>query len=102
MGKFNPNGLETTVTYEYGLTDSYGSSIQPNPATYNGVMILNPNQLKVTGLSPNTTYHFRMKAENSEGIAYSEDQTFTTPAEPEGWVHLDSGIDENNVYFRGV
>ena len=33
---------------------------------------------KLTGLTPGTTYHFRIKAENSLGIRYSEDRSFTT------------------------
>ena len=36
-GSLYPNGIETTVTFEYGTTTSYGNSIQPNPAVYNGL-----------------------------------------------------------------
>ena len=34
----------------------------------------------VSGLTPNTTYHFRGYAVNPQGISYTEDATFTTPA----------------------
>ena len=32
----------------------------------------------LTGLEPNTTYHYRAYAENEEGIGYGEDMQFTT------------------------
>ena len=35
----------------------------------------------ITGLSPNTTYHVRAYATNSEGTGYGSDQTFTTKGE---------------------
>ena len=34
----------------------------------------------LTGLSPGATYHYRLVAENSFGIEYGYDYTFTTPA----------------------
>lgn len=38
--------------------------------------------LTVTGLSPNTLYHYRGYATNSEGTGYTEDKTFTTLSAP--------------------
>ena len=37
----------------------------------------------IGGLAPDTTYHFRLVAENSGGVAYGDDQTFTTAAHGE-------------------
>ena len=34
----------------------------------------------LTGLSPSTTYHYRIEATNNTGTSYGTDQTFTTPA----------------------
>jgi hypothetical protein len=36
----------------------------------------------LTGLSPQTTYHFRLMAENAAGTTEGDDQTFTTAAVP--------------------
>jgi IPT/TIG domain len=38
----------------------------------------------VEGLSPNTTYHFRILATNSGGTSTGGDETFTTPPNPPG------------------
>lgn len=50
----------------------------------------------ITGLSPNTTYHFRAFAVNEKGIGYGEDKTFTTSqATTEAWLtyYDDSDLD---------
>jgi len=36
----------------------------------------------ITGLRPETTYHFRALAMNPGGVAYGTDQTFSTPPLP--------------------
>ena len=38
----------------------------------------------LSGLKPNTTYHFRAKATNAAGTSYGDDRTFTTPLAPLG------------------
>ncbi|MFA5803401.1 MAG: M6 family metalloprotease domain-containing protein [Melioribacteraceae bacterium] len=88
-GRFVPNGLPTSATIEYGTTTSYGSSIVLSTGTNN----LNESEGtsdKASGLLPNTVYHFRMKVENAKGIAYAIDDTFTTPATPDGWTSINS------------
>jgi uncharacterized protein (TIGR02145 family) len=76
-GTVNPNSITTTVTFEYGVTTSYGSTAtaQQSPLSGDAEMIVSVN---LTGLKSGTTYHFRIKAENSLGIIYSPDITFTT------------------------
>ncbi|MCK9208187.1 MAG: fibrobacter succinogenes major paralogous domain-containing protein, partial [Salinivirgaceae bacterium] len=70
------NKLLTTVTFEYGLTDSYGNTLlaTENPDTEQEDTVL----ATLTGLSVEVTYHFRVKAENELGVVYSTDTTFTT------------------------
>ena len=75
-GTVNGNGLATTVSFEYGETISYGKSISATPGTVTGNNQTNVNAA-VTGLTPGTTYHFRIKAVNSSGTAYGTDLTFT-------------------------
>ncbi|MFA5386112.1 MAG: LamG-like jellyroll fold domain-containing protein [Candidatus Paceibacterota bacterium] len=58
------------VGFDYGLTSSYGSE---TTSTGNGMF-----SSYLSGLSGNTTYHFRAKAKNSAGWGYGGDQTLTT------------------------
>ncbi len=77
-GIVNPNGESTTVKFEYGTTTSYGSEIIATPSPVNGtspVAVSAP----LTGLSPNTFYHYRVVGINCAGTTNSPDQTFTTP-----------------------
>ncbi|HBA73371.1 MAG: hypothetical protein A2X82_12110 [Geobacteraceae bacterium GWC2_55_20] len=76
-GTVNAHNTATTVTFEYGTTTSYGSSVTAlqNPVT--GVANT-PVSTAITGLVPGTIYHFRVKGENAAGISYGSDRTFTT------------------------
>ncbi len=53
----------------------------------------------ITGLSPNTTYHVRAYATNSEGTAYGDDVSFTTFENPviSGKVSMSDGSDLEDV-----
>ena len=76
-GKVNPNNLSTTVKFQYGKTTSYGSEMpaMPNPVIDTSVVSVSA---ALTGLSPNTLYHFRVVGTNSLGTTNGVDQTFTT------------------------
>lgn len=76
-GSVNANYLSTTVTFEYGTTTSYGNTATASQSPVTGNTITNVSA-DVYGLIAGTTYHFRVKAENSSGITYSEDMSFTT------------------------
>jgi hypothetical protein len=74
----NAHGAATTVSFEYGETPGYGAaspeqSIAASEATQHVTF-------HVTGLKPETTYHFRVRAVNAGGTAYGVDQTFRTAA----------------------
>jgi hypothetical protein len=77
-GGVYPNGIDTTYWWEYGPTTDYG---QQTPATDIGsgtapVAVSD----SLTGLSPGTTYHYRLVAQNQTGTEYGYDFTLTTPA----------------------
>ena len=62
----NPNDLSTTVTFEYGLTTSYGSTAAASPSPVTGNTMVNV-MAEISGLLPATTYHYRVKTVNSIG-----------------------------------
>jgi hypothetical protein len=66
-------GLETTVSFEWGLTNSYGEGTDEQ--VFSEVTTFEYEQ---GGLAGNTTYHFRAIATNSMGTYYGEDVEFTT------------------------
>jgi hypothetical protein len=74
----NPNGSEVTeCKLEYGTTVSYGLSATCSPAPGSGTSPVAVSA-SVTGLSENTTYHFRVRAANAGGTSNGGDQTFKT------------------------
>jgi len=78
-GIINANFLATEIIFEYGTSISYGSTISPSSGSITGNTDTNISA-SLTGLTQNTTYHFRIKAENSLGVSSGADITFTTPA----------------------
>ena len=77
--------MVSTLSYyfEYGTSASYGHDA-PAPPTDNGTGLGHQTvpPVSVTGLVPGTTYHFRLVASNSTGVAYGLDETFTTYQAP--------------------
>jgi hypothetical protein len=76
QGSVNPNGCATTYDFEYGPTNTYGT---PTAETSGGsgtsfVAATAP----ITGLKPNTTYHFTIVATSAGGTIDGADGTFTT------------------------
>lgn len=70
----NSQGLNTIYGFEIGTGDGYGL-----PTGLGAVSAGEENvALTLNGLQPGTTYHYRVFASNSDGVAYGSDQTFTT------------------------
>jgi hypothetical protein len=76
-GTVNAKRSPTTVTFEYGTSTIYGSSATATQSPVTGETNVAVSTT-ISGLTLNTTYHFRVKAENSTGPAYGGDMTFTT------------------------
>jgi hypothetical protein len=78
-GTINPFGLQTSYYFEYGTTTAYGTRVPAGiEAVAGGGHTVQPFFRTVTGLTPGTTYHFRLVATSSAGTAEGPDRTFTT------------------------
>src|SRR3990172_9960687 len=81
----------STSQTDYGTTSSYGSS-----TTIDNTLVTS-HSVTISGLSSWTTYHFRVKSQDSAGnLAVSSDLTFSTLAPPDttaptGTISINSG-----------
>ncbi len=87
-GTVNPNGFATTYHFEYGLTQTYGTSSSTVSAG-SGKTAVGVNA-QITGLSSGTTYHFRLVAVNSGGTTNGNDTSFATAVTPPSATTLSS------------
>jgi phosphodiesterase/alkaline phosphatase D-like protein len=80
-GRVNAQNASTTVTFEYGLTTSYGLTVfaDQSPVTGNTITAVSNT---LTSLTPNTTYHYRVVAQNVNGTRYGGNRSFSTPGAP--------------------
>jgi len=69
-------GKPTTWWFEYGTSTSYGSSTTHRDGG-SGTDAKNVSE-RITGLTPDTTYHFRACASNADGSGCGTDKTFRT------------------------
>ena len=76
-GIVNANYISTSVTFEYGTTTAYGSSVEASPSPVTGNTNTNVSA-NLTRLMAGTTYHFRIKVVNSLGTTYGNNMSFTT------------------------
>jgi hypothetical protein len=77
-GTVNPNGGATTYTFQYGTSTAYGSTT--TSSTVGSGNSGRAVSAMVSGLTPGTTYHYRVVATSSAGTTVGADRTFTTIA----------------------
>ncbi len=79
-GIVNANKTSTTVIFEYGTTTAYGSQVtaDQSPATGNTDTAVSK---AISGLTPSTTYHYRVVGQNYAGTTNGADTIFTTEAD---------------------
>ncbi len=78
-GTVNANGTDTSITFSYGLSPTYGSQTSGSPAMISGAAI-SPAGAEITGLTPGTRYHFRIQGGRggNTGLTNGADMSFTT------------------------
>jgi Subtilase family len=80
-GAVAPEGARTRYWFEYGETAALGQST-PGGEAPAGAGVVNVAPEAISGLTPGTLYHYRLRAENKWHEALGETQTFTTLSAP--------------------
>jgi hypothetical protein len=76
----NPHGVPTAFYFEFGKTTSYGT--RTNTGDAGSGTSSRAVSASLTGLSANTTYHYRLVAFSAGGTSRGSDRTFKTPQIP--------------------
>jgi Ca2+-binding RTX toxin-like protein len=75
-GRVNPRGRSTSVYFEYGRSTGYGSktAVASVGASTTWISVTAP----FSGLTPGTTYHYRLVATSDAGTTSGADRAFAT------------------------
>jgi len=77
LGEVNANNQTTNYSFEYGLDTGYGNEV-PIPAGVVDGGTEETVSAQLTGLQPDTVYHYHLTATNDEGPSEGLDRTFRT------------------------
>jgi phosphodiesterase/alkaline phosphatase D-like protein len=75
-GTVNPQGQLTSYAFQYGTTTAYGQQTALTSAGSGRADT--PVRADLAGLTPGTTYHYRVIATNADGTTVGADRTFRT------------------------
>jgi hypothetical protein len=82
-GSLSPKGFDAHYYFQWGLSTTYGSTSPAPPGTDAGEGAGAVAAITgLSGLAPNTTYHYRLIGTNSFGTTFGSDQQFTTSGPP--------------------
>lgn len=76
-----PGGLAGTYYFQYG-TSSGALTSSTNVENSSGTADI-PTSVNITSSTPNTTYYYRVRVENAEGVYFSEIKSYTFPPDIE-------------------
>jgi len=97
-GTLTANAADASVYFQIGTGTAYG--LQTTTQHVGGVLPT-PVSANVSGLAPNTTYHYRVVASSIDGTTVGSDRTLTTAPNPRPGVqiaHL-TGLSESYSVF---
>ncbi len=102
-GTINPEGMSSNYHFEYGLDFTYGSSTPQTDAGNGSISVA--KAAAISGLAPNTTYHYRIVGSNSSGSIVGPDQALITaviPPTPDGSPAFASAIMPRSASLHGT
>jgi uncharacterized delta-60 repeat protein len=76
QGTINPNAWATTVAFDYGPTASFGTTVAAPDAGSGSTAVT--RSVTLPGLTPGTTYFYRVRGVNAHGTGAGSTVTFTT------------------------
>jgi phosphodiesterase/alkaline phosphatase D-like protein len=79
-GTVNPEAQATSYYFEYGTSNAYGSQTPTSPVGSGSADV--SVSAPLSGLTPESTYHYRVVAINASGTTLGSDVSFTTPKPP--------------------
>jgi hypothetical protein len=79
-GTVDPEGLPTTYFFEYTTAASFSGAARTAVSPAGQGNAPRPVRAAISGLAPNTTYHYRLLATNSSGTTTGVAATFVTTA----------------------
>jgi hypothetical protein len=77
-GTVDPEGLPTSYFFEYAKASNFAGAIKTASASAGSGSDPHPARAAIQGLSPSTTYFFRLVASNSSGTAAGSTASFAT------------------------
>lgn len=91
-GTLDPGGIATFFAFQYGSSDTYGQASAP-VGPYSGTSPMSVSSA-ITGLQPDTTYHFRLIA--IQGAAGTSGEATGSTGDDVTFTTLASGSSSNN------
>ncbi len=102
----DPQGLATTYHFDWGATASYGSQLPASDVSVGSDGSEHSLEQSLEGLTPDTTYHYRVVASNcggcAEGTSYGADEVFTTAPPPSAETGAATEVGETSADVTGV
>lgn len=78
-GQIDPRGIATTYYFQYGPTSSYGDTMPATPGVSVGPAESDESVTqRISGLAPNSTYHYSIVVVQGTETTVGSDRTFTT------------------------
>ena len=99
-GTVDPGGAATNATFNYGKTSSFGSTTAAKSVGSGTDPV--STDATLTGLTPNTTYYFRVAGSNSKGTCTGSSGSFKTlPIAPTATTGSASSITKSTAVLGG-
>jgi hypothetical protein len=99
-GTVGPDQGDTHYHFEYGPTEAYGLS-SPEGSEVLRIPDVMPINQTLTGLAPDTLYHYRIVAINEFGTSHGSDRVFTTEIAPSALTEDATHVTANSATLSG-